>query len=87
MSWYRIRCSVRKSWFLMRYLTNRSHLLAISGAELADVVYKKYGTIDYEWGISSASTDFVSLFLLSFLLRLTLCSVGKCHLSYGAFLH
>ncbi|KIM62892.1 hypothetical protein SCLCIDRAFT_779325 [Scleroderma citrinum Foug A] len=30
----------------------------VLGAELADVVYKKYGTIDYEWGISSASTDF-----------------------------
>ncbi|KAL4076891.1 hypothetical protein V8B97DRAFT_1515166 [Scleroderma yunnanense] len=30
----------------------------VLGAELADVVYKRYGTIDYEWGISSASTDF-----------------------------
>ncbi|KAI5994146.1 hypothetical protein EDD15DRAFT_2509753 [Pisolithus albus] len=30
----------------------------VLGAELADVVRKKYGTIDYEWGIASASTDF-----------------------------
>lgn len=30
------------------------------GGELADVVRKRYGSIDYEWGISSASTDFVS---------------------------
>ncbi|KAH0831180.1 hypothetical protein J3R83DRAFT_13757 [Lanmaoa asiatica] len=30
------------------------------GAELADVVRKRYGDIDYEWGISGASTDFVS---------------------------
>lgn len=28
------------------------------GDELADVVLKRYGTIDYEWGIKSASTDF-----------------------------
>ncbi|KAG2035588.1 hypothetical protein BDR03DRAFT_1012442 [Suillus americanus] len=26
--------------------------------ELADVVLKRHGTIDYEWGIKSASTDF-----------------------------
>ncbi|KAI6038611.1 hypothetical protein EDC04DRAFT_2569507 [Pisolithus marmoratus] len=30
----------------------------ILGKELADVVRKKYGVIDYEWGIKSASTDF-----------------------------
>ncbi|KAH7882943.1 hypothetical protein F5I97DRAFT_1930557 [Phlebopus sp. FC_14] len=30
----------------------------VLGEELADVVRKKYGAIDYEWGISSASTDF-----------------------------
>ncbi|KAF8452523.1 hypothetical protein L210DRAFT_3518847 [Boletus edulis BED1] len=28
------------------------------GGELADVIRKQYGNIDYEWGISSASTDF-----------------------------
>ena len=32
----------------------------VLGGELADVVLKRYGAIDYEWGISSASTDFVS---------------------------
>ncbi|KAG1717779.1 hypothetical protein EDD22DRAFT_983813 [Suillus occidentalis] len=31
------------------------------GDELADVVLKRYGTIDYEWGIKSASTDFVMM--------------------------
>jgi len=30
----------------------------VLGGELADVVLKRYGAIDYEWGISSASTDF-----------------------------
>ncbi|KAH7911494.1 hypothetical protein BJ138DRAFT_1135350 [Hygrophoropsis aurantiaca] len=29
------------------------------GDELADIVRKRYGAIDYEWGIHSASTDFV----------------------------
>jgi metal-dependent amidase/aminoacylase/carboxypeptidase family protein len=30
----------------------------VLGAELSDVVRKKYGVIDYEYGISGASTDF-----------------------------
>lgn len=29
--------------------------------ELSNVVRKKYGCIDYEYGINSASTDFVSV--------------------------
>jgi hypothetical protein len=29
------------------------------GAEVANVILNKYGAIDYEWGIHSASTDFV----------------------------
>jgi len=33
----------------------------IPGDELADVVLKRYGAIDYDWGIKSASTDFVSV--------------------------
>jgi hypothetical protein len=33
----------------------------ISGDELADVVLKRYGAINYDWGIKSASTDFVIL--------------------------
>ena len=31
------------------------------GAEVANIVLNKYGAIDYEYGISSASTDFVGL--------------------------
>lgn len=30
------------------------------GDEVANTILNKYGSIDYEWGISSASTDFVS---------------------------
>ncbi|KAG1861202.1 hypothetical protein DFJ58DRAFT_905462 [Suillus subalutaceus] len=36
-------------------------LNVIPGDELADVVLKRYGTIDYEWGIKGASTDFVMM--------------------------
>jgi hypothetical protein len=32
-----------------------------TGDELSNVVRKKYGVIDYEFGISGASTDFVSM--------------------------
>jgi hypothetical protein len=31
------------------------------GDELVDVVLERYGALDYEWGIKSASTDFVSV--------------------------
>jgi len=34
--------------------------MVVSGGELADVVRKRYGDIDYEWGISGGSTNFVS---------------------------
>jgi hypothetical protein len=34
--------------------------LAMEGGEVANIVLNKYGAIDYEWGIKSASTDFVS---------------------------
>ena len=33
------------------------------GGEVANVVLNKYGAIDYEWGIKSASTDFVRCLL------------------------
>ena len=33
------------------------------GGEVANIVLNKYGSIDYEWGISSASTDFVGYIL------------------------
>jgi hypothetical protein len=36
-------------------------LNVMPGDELADVVLKRYGAINYEWGIKSASTDFVSV--------------------------
>ncbi|KAJ3512343.1 hypothetical protein NLJ89_g3575 [Agrocybe chaxingu] len=32
--------------------------LGTSGGEVANIVLNKYGDIDYEWGIKSASTDF-----------------------------
>jgi len=31
------------------------------GGDVANIVLNKYGAIDYEYGISSASTDFVGL--------------------------
>ena len=31
------------------------------GADVADTVRRRYGAIDYEYGIKSASTDFVSV--------------------------
>ncbi|KAI6126683.1 hypothetical protein F5141DRAFT_1186064 [Pisolithus sp. B1] len=43
---------------------------SVLGEELADVVCKKYGTVDYEWGIASASTDFRSISLFSVTLTL-----------------
>lgn len=39
---------------------SHSRLLEL-GEELADVFRKRYGQIDYEWGIAGASTDFVCL--------------------------
>ena len=43
------------------------------GGEVANVVLNRYGAIDYEWGIHSASTDFVSDFYFSFLAAYYLC--------------
>ena len=60
--------------------------MAVSGGELADVVRKRYGDIDYEWGISSASTDFVSRTKMSCQrgdkLSLTV-RTGKHHIPYA----
>jgi len=44
-----------------------SHLIALYirstvGDEVANIVLSKFGSIDYEWGIKSASTDFVRLY-------------------------
>ena len=33
---------------------------SLAGDELAEIVNSRYGSIDFEWGIASASTDFVS---------------------------
>jgi hypothetical protein len=52
-----------------------------TGAELSDVVRKKYGVIDYEYGISGASTDFVSV-LVYISGRLTNFTLGKCFILY-----
>ena len=46
----------------------RFNIDRIIGGEVANIVLNKYGAIDYEWGIKSASTDFVrsSLFSMYF---------------------
>jgi hypothetical protein len=36
-------------------------VVLLAGEEVANVVLNKYGTIDYEWGIKRASTDFVNI--------------------------
>lgn len=41
-------------------LTQRHPVSMKAGAELAEIVKNKYGFIDYEYGIATASTDFVS---------------------------
>jgi len=43
------------STFLKSGFTKTKH----AGDEVANVVRSRYGSIDYEWGISGASTDFV----------------------------
>lgn len=57
--------------------------MMISGGELADVVRKRYGDIDYEFGISSASTDFVSRTMTRRVINLNSGAfAGKYHLLY-----
>lgn len=52
------------AWYVLRFLKDGSlSFIGMLGAELEDVVCKKYGMIDYVWGISGASTDFVSYLL------------------------
>ena len=43
------------------------HTYILSGGEVANIVLNKYGAIDYEWGIKSASTDFVRHYLSNIL--------------------
>ena len=55
--------------------------LIYAGGEVANIVLNKYGSIDYEWGIKSASTDFVSEYPASKELGdLILMWPGKRHL-------
>ena len=44
----------------IKYLGRTQRLKRYSGYEVANVVLNKYGSVDYKWGIKSASTDFVS---------------------------
>ncbi len=41
-------------------LSSWTKLILTLGGDVANVILNKYGAIDYEWGIHSASTDFVS---------------------------
>ena len=62
-------------------------MTVVPGEELADVVLKRYGAIDYEWGISKASTDFVSQLKCHAATKLNLqTSTGQYHLLYVCFL-
>ena len=45
-------------------ISSWSSLYFCVGNELSNVVKKKYGYIDYEYGIKSASTDFVSVLVM-----------------------
>jgi hypothetical protein len=45
-----------------KILQGIENLKRYSGGEVANIVLNKYGAIDYEWGIKSASTDFVRRF-------------------------
>ena len=47
---------------MIKFLFFNRRLLKLKwylGGEVANIVLNKYGAIDYEWGIKSASTDFV----------------------------
>lgn len=62
-----------------------SHLIALYirltvGDEVANIVLSKFGSIDYEWGIKSASTDFVRLYPRSKSMLNTRNSAGKHYL-------
>ena len=49
-----------KLWVCHKNITGVESLINKNpGGEVANIVLNKYGAIDYEWGIKSASTDFV----------------------------
>jgi hypothetical protein len=41
------------------FSSHTDYSISFPGDEVANIVLNKYGSIDYEWGIKSASTDFV----------------------------
>lgn len=50
------------------------------GGEVANVVLNKYGAIDYEWGIKSASTDFVRHLLYLIIYTYFCLTIGERYL-------
>ena len=86
MSSFRIKSSV-DTFFSMCPLIDHSYLshsrtLGL-GEEFADVFSKRYGEMDYEWGIAGASTDFVRLHHICSLMRTLTARIfigrGTCH--------
>lgn len=61
MIWGRMQPSVR-FWLFSAILSQCLHIRPCNspGSELSDIINNRYGFIDYEYGIASASTDFVS---------------------------
>lgn len=60
----RIKRSVSTKYLLYSpysYLDLFLITITITGDEVANIVTRRYGSIDYEYGIKNASTDFVSL--------------------------
>lgn len=62
-------------------MAHGSSLPAAPGEEFADVFRKRYGGIDYEWGIIGASTDFVG-FHSCFTLNPVVTALSKGNVTY-----
>lgn len=63
---------LRQNKALGRLVSSASFHLIFSyyyppGGEVAKITLKRYGGIDYEWGIKSASTDFVRRLIATFI--------------------
>ena len=58
MTYARIKHSVSSLSDILKDV--HKHVHQFSGDEVARIVRSRYGEIDYDWGIKSASTDFVS---------------------------
>ena len=66
---------------MARFLVEHSSSCAVPGDEVHDVFIKKFGPVDYIYGISQASTDFVSGLCIQWLFMHVLyadLSAGKC---------